>query len=70
MNRLLNDRLPSIFPLQSHLNELKSQMDEEILRRGSFDHQRDLFMEIQELEYMIKGWNWRAAKQFDSQLQD
>ena len=68
MNRLLNGKLPSIFPVQHHLNELKSQMDEEVLRRGSFDHQRSLYMEIQELECVIKGWNWQTGKQFDNQI--
>lgn len=70
MNRLLNDKLPSIFPLQVHLNELRSQMDEEVMRRGSFDQQVNLYKEIQELECVIKGWNWRTGKQFDRQLKD
>jgi hypothetical protein len=67
MNRLLNGKLPSIFPVQHHLNELKSQMDEEVLRRSSFDHQVSLYLEIQELECVIKGWNWQSGKQLDGQ---
>lgn len=70
MNRLLNGRLPSIIPAQLHLNELKSQMDEEVLRRSSFDHQLSLYQEIQELECVIKGWNWQAGKQFERHLLD
>ena len=62
MNRLLNSRVPSIIPLQLHLNELKSQMDNEVLRRGPFDHQITLYQEIQELECVIKGWNREDAR--------
>ena len=70
MNRLLDSRLPSIVPVQRHLNELKSQMDEEVLKRSSFDHQLTLYKEIYELECVIKGWNWRTARQFDQQFPD
>ena len=70
MNRLLNGKLPSIFPVQVHLNELRSQMDEEVLRGSSFDQQLSLYKEIQELECVIKGWNWQAGKQFDRQVMD
>ncbi|HUQ67452.1 MAG TPA: hypothetical protein VM101_14915 [Flavitalea sp.] len=68
MNRLINNRLPNIFRIRLHLNELKSQMDEEVMRRTSFDHQRNLYMEIQQLECVIKGWQWQADKQLESQL--
>jgi hypothetical protein len=64
MNRLLNHKLPNIFPVQLHLNELKSQMDEEVMKRNSFDHQLNLYLEIQQLEWVIKGWQWQADKQF------
>ena len=70
MNRLINGKLPNIFPLQVQLNELRSQMDEQVLRRGSFDQQMNLYKEIHELECAIKGWNWRSGKQFDRQLTD
>jgi len=70
MNRLLKGNLPSIFPLQVQLNELRSQMDEEVMKRGSFDHQMNIYKEIHELECVIKCWNWRAGKQFDRQLMD
>ena len=70
MNRLLHGNLPSIFPVQVHLNELRSQMDEEVLKRGSFDHQMNLYKEIHELECVIKGWNWRTGKQIDRMLTD
>ena len=62
MNRLLNSRMPSIIPLQLHLHELKYQMDDEVLRRGSFDHQISLYQAIQELECVINGWNRENAK--------
>ena len=57
MNRLLNSKVPNILPLQLHLNELRSQMDQQVLRRGPFDHQISLYQEIQEMECMINGWN-------------
>ena len=65
MNMLLKGKLPGIFPVQSHLNELKSRMDEEVLRRNSFNQQQSLYMEIQELECVIKQWQFKTAKQFD-----
>ena len=62
MNRLLNSRVPSIIPVQLHLHELRSQMDDEVLRRGPFGHQISLYQEIQELECVIKGWNRENGK--------
>jgi hypothetical protein len=70
MNRLLNGRLPSIMPVQLHLNELKNLMDEEVLRRSSFDYQLSLYREIHQLECVIKGWNWRTGRQFERELPD
>ena len=70
MNRLLTNRLPSIIPLQMHLNELKSQMDEEVQKRHSFEHQRQIFMKIQQLESVINGWQWNTAKTFEKQFTD
>ena len=48
MNMMFNGKLPSIFPVQVHLNELKSQMDEQIMRRTSFAQQQHIYKEIQE----------------------
>lgn len=70
MSSLFKGDSPAIYPATLQLNELRSKLDEEILKRSSFEHQKDIYMDIQRLEYVIKGWMWRSAKQFDRYLQE
>lgn len=70
MTSLFKGDLPAIFPATQQLNELRSKLDEEILKHSSFEHQKDIYMDIQRLENVIKGWTWRAGNQFDKYLQE
>ena len=68
MNGVYHEKLPSIYPATLHLNELKLQLDEEIQKHSSFELQKNIYLEIQKTENVIKGWTWRASKQFEKYL--
>lgn len=69
MTSLFKGDLPAIYPATLQLNELRSKLDEEILKHSSFEHQKNIYMDIQRLENVIKGWVWRSRNRFEY-LQD
>lgn len=69
MTSLFKGHMPGIYPATLHLNELKAQMDEEVIKRGSPDQQMNIYRQIQEMECIIKGWMFQSSKQLDY-LQD
>jgi hypothetical protein len=62
MNGLYNGEVSGIYPATHRLNELRSKLDEEILRHSSFENQKNIYMDIQRLENLVKGWMWRSEK--------
>jgi hypothetical protein len=70
MNTLPQGNMPGILPLQFHLNKLKSRMDEEMLRRTSFNQQKYLYTEIQKLECVINRLNINSAKLIEERFAD
>ncbi len=65
MNGVYNEKLPSIYPVTLHLNELKLQLDEEIQKHSSFEVQKNIYLEILKTENVIKGLTWRMSRQFE-----
>lgn len=70
MNGLYRGESPVTYPATHLLNELKLKLDEEILNQSSFENQKTIYMNIQRLENLAKGWMWRSSKQLDRYLSE